>query len=44
MGNKFIKADGTEVGLDYVTQGKVILVLYSAAWWPGCTPFKEKLK
>jgi glutathione peroxidase-family protein len=44
LGTSFVKSDGTKVDLDYVTQGKVLLVVYSASWWGGCKPFKENLK
>ena len=32
LGTTFVKADGTEVDLNYVTEGKLIIVLYSASW------------
>lgn len=44
LGSSFIKSDGTKVDLDYVTKGELILVIYSASWWGGCKPFKEKIK
>ena len=44
LGETFVKADGSEIDLAKVTAGKVIIVVYTASWWPGCQPFKEKLK
>jgi hypothetical protein len=30
LGDSFVKADGSSVSLDYVTRGKIVVVLYTA--------------
>ena len=30
LGDTFVKADGSSVGLDYVTRGKIVVVVYTA--------------
>jgi hypothetical protein len=32
LGDKFVMADGKEVDLAYVSQAKVIMVVYTATW------------
>ena len=45
LGEKFKTADGSDVSAEEAVGGyKLILVLYTASWWPGCTPFKAGLK
>ena len=44
LGDTCVKADGTKSGADSVTGYKLIMVLHTASWWPGCTPFKASLK
>ena len=42
--DKYRDKDYNEVGNDTVKNAKVVAVLVSAEWWPGCKPFKQKLK
>ena len=43
--DKFVDVSGKELTRDEAIGGyKVVIVVYSAAWWPGCTPFKANLK
>ena len=44
LGTSFVDKDGTQVDAKAYADFKVVMVLYSASWWPGCTPFKENLK
>ena len=44
LGESFVKADGTACGREVVDGYKLIMVVYSASWWGGCTPFKASLK
>ena len=44
LGDKFIKSDMTECGREAIDGYKLIMVVYSANWWPACAPFKAELK
>ena len=44
LGTKFVTADLKEVGREAVDGYKLIMIVYSASWWGGCTPFKNNLK
>ena len=34
LGDSFVKADGSSVDLSYVSRGKIVVVLYTAGWFP----------
>ena len=40
----YVNAAGEAVGKDAIMGYKLVIVVYSASWWPGCTPFKNNLK
>ena len=44
LGTEFVDKDGNKVGVEAVEGYKLIMVVYSASWWGGCTPFKSNLK
>lgn len=44
LGTEFVDKDNKACGADMVVGHKMIMVVYSASWWPGCIPFKENLK
>ena len=44
LGTSFVNASGEALGAECVTGYKLVMVLHSANWWPGCTPFKASLK
>ena len=44
LGTEFVDKDGNKLGADAVSGYKLIMIVYSANWWGGCTPFKANLK
>jgi len=45
IGDRFVDKDNNKVDAATHLYGyKMIIVLYTADWWPGCKPFKEALK
>ena len=45
LGDKFVKADGSECNREQAIGGYALtMIVYSASWWGGCTPFKNNLK
>ena len=44
LGSNFVDANGNKVGAEGVDGYKLIMILHTASWWPGCTPFKNNLK
>ena len=41
----YVDVDGKALTKEEAIGGyKLVMVVYSAAWWPGCTPFKTNLK
>ena len=44
LGTSFVNSSGASLDAECVTGYKLVMVLHSATWWPGCTPFKASLK
>ena len=45
VGDKFVDAAGKEKTREEAIGGyDLVMILYSASWWGGCTPFKNNLK
>ncbi len=45
LGDKFVDAAGKEMTREEAIGGyNLVMILYSASWWGGCTPFKNNLK
>lgn len=43
--DKLVDSSGKEYTRDEAVGGyKVVIIVYSADWWPGCKPFKANLK
>lgn len=44
LGTSFVNAEGAALDASCVTGYKLLMVVHTASWWPGCTPFKAALK
>ena len=42
MGSEFV-VEGKACGAEVIEGYKLVLVVDSASWWGGCTPFKAKV-
>ena len=44
LGTEFVNAAGDKLDASAVTGYKLVMIVFSASWWGGCTPFKASLK